>query len=226
MDIQSLTDSFGMYIPLLGALLFALPSYLGVFKQRGGLGIALLVILSLLAIGIPTAAIKMGVPYDSFTFSNALGPKFLGTTPWSIALIYPPLLLVAFWFASKFTREFGRVVIGSVLVLLIHLVLDPATVKLELWQQEVGGIFYGVPFINFVAWFFVGLAGMFLLHVIWGKEERVKAPVAYSGFALLLFWTGVNAGVTQKIPLGIGTIYGLIVLAVILLEKQQFKDEH
>lgn len=224
--VKTFVNSFGMYLPLLGAVIFATPSYFGVIKQRKVLGFAILVLLSVLAIAVPTLAIKAGIFSDSFAFSNALGPKFLDTTPIAVGFMYPPLLLITFWFASKFTRGFGRVVIGSVLTLLLHFVLDPATVKLELWQQEASGIFYGVPLINFIAWFVVGVLGMVILHILWGKEQRVKAAVAYSGFALLLFWTGVNAGVTQKIPLGIGAVYALIVLVVIILEKQQFKEEH
>ena len=223
--IKTLIGSFNVFLPLIGAVLFALPSFIGVVKQRKLVGILLIGLLAVLSIGLPTISLKLGIPFDSFEFGEALGPKILGTTPLVLGIIYPPLLLVAFWFASKFTRGIGRIFIGAVFVLLIHLVLDPATATLELWRQDSEGVFYGVPLITFVLWFIVGLIGSLCAHIVWGKEERVKAPVAYSGFALLLFWTGVNAGIYQKIPVGLGIIFAVIVFAVILLEKQQFKED-
>lgn len=223
---EKVPEVIAAFAPLVGIALFAVPSYYGVIKQKKLVGLLILIILGLYALAIETFAIKTGLPYGEFSYTNALGPKLLDTTPWAVALAYPPILLIAFWFASKFTRGFGRIFITAIFATLVDVVLDPAVVSLDFWAWESPGAFYGVPLINFIGWIVTSLIGATFLHAIWGKADRVKAPVAYSGLAVLLFWTGVNAGISQVIPLGIGAIYALVVLAVIILEKQQFKDDH
>lgn len=225
MNLQNVPESIASIAPLIGIVLFALPSYIGVLKQKKFLGLVILAALGLYALAVKTLAVKTGLPYGNFHYTDTLGQKLFDTTPWVVALAYPLVLLISFWFASKFTRSFGRVIIAAILATLLDVVLDPATVTLQFWEWETPGPFYGVPIINFIGWLATSFIGAVLLHFLWGKEQRVKASLAYSGFALLLFWTGVNAGVAQYIPLGVGTVYSLAVLIVIILEKQQFKEE-
>ncbi len=226
MNPGNIPNVIATFAPIIGILLFALPSYFGVIKQRKLIGLLILVVLGIYALAVETAAIKTGIPYGRFSYTDVLGPKLLGTTPWAVAFAYPPILLIAFWLASKFTRHFPRVILTAIFATIVDVVLDPAIVKLEFWKWDSPGSFYGVPLINFAGWLLSGLIGALILHILWGKAERVKAPVAYSGFAILLFWTGVNAGIAQKIPFGVGAAYALLIFAVIFLEKQQFKNEH
>ena len=225
MNLQDVPAILTNYAPAIGVALFAIPSYWGVLRQKKFIGLLLLIVLGLYAIGIETLAIKTGSLYGNFSYTDILGAKVFGTTPWIVALAYPPVLLVAFWFASKFTRSFGRVFIASIFATIIDLVLDPATVKLQFWTWDTPGAFYGVPWTNFVGWLATAFIGALIIHLIWGKAQRVKAPVAYSGLAVLLFWTGVNIGVNQFIPVGLGIFYSIVIVFVLILEKQQFRDE-
>lgn len=221
----NIPDAIALIAPLIGITLFALPSYIGVLRQKKFMGLVILIVLGLYALAIETFAIKTGLLYGKFTYTDTLGPRILETTPYVVALAYPPILLFGFWLASKFTRSGGRIVIAAILATLVDVVLDPATVKLQFWQWETPGPFYGVPIINFIGWLISGLIGAAILHYLWGKDKRVKAPAAYSGLAVLLFWSGVNAGVNQLTPFIVGVIYSIVVIAVIFLEKQQFKNE-
>jgi len=224
-NVENVPDTIAAIAPMIGILLFALPGYIGVLKQKKVVGLLIIIILGIYALAIETIAIKTGFPYGNFTYTDVLGAKLLDTTPWVVAFAYPPILLFGFWFASKFTRKFGRVIITAIFATLVDVVLDPATVKLQFWAWDTPGFFYGVPSINFAGWLLSGLIGGLLLHILWGKSQRVKAQVAYSGLAVLLFWTGVNAGIGQHIPFAIGAFYSLVIIGVVLLEKQQFKNE-
>lgn len=224
MILDKVPDAIIACAPLAGVILFALPSYYGLLKQRKFIGLLIIVVLGLYALFVETLAVKTGAPFGTYSYTDILGIKLLDTTPLAVAFVYPPILLVTFWFASKFTRNLGRVFITALLSALFYAILSPATVKLELLEWEAGGGFYGAPWLSLVGWLAVGLVGGLIVHGLWGKEQRVKAPVAYSGLAVLLFWTGVNAGVSQHIPLGIGALYSLLVIGIIVLEKQQFKD--
>lgn len=211
--------------PILAICIFAVPSYLGVLKQkRFFAGLFIIILLSAYAFGVYTVAAKTGLLGGNFSFNSTLGYKLFNTTPWVLAFAYPPILLVAFWLASKFTHKFFRVILTAIFAAFVNVILDPATVKLELWKWENPGSFYGVPPIIFASWFVIGLIGAWLLHLLWGKQLAVKSSVAYSGIVVVLFWAGVNAGVDQWIPFGAGMLGGLILAIVLIVEKHQLKD--
>jgi len=219
-----LLKSSAIVAPIVAVCIFAVPSYFGVLKQKGFLkGLLIIILLSVYAVGAYTLAAKTGLFGGKFSFGSNMGYKLFNTTPWILSFAYPPILLVAFWLASKFTRNFTRVILASFFATSINVILDPATVKLELWKWETPGIFYGVPPIIFAGWFVIGLIGAWLLHVLWGKDLSVKSSAAYSGLVIILFWSGVNAGVDQWIPFGAGIFGGLILAIVLILEKRQLK---
>lgn len=212
--------------PIVAISVFALPSYIGVMWQRGFLrGLLIVLILSAYSVVFFTLIAKTGLPDGDLTYASALGYKLFGTTPWVLAFAYPPVLLVAFWAATKFTRTFARVILTAMFTTIIAVILEPATVKLQFWQWTNPGQFYGVPVLIFVSWALASFIGAWLLHGLWGEEYGVRAPVAYSGLVVVLFWTGVNAGVTQWIPFGLGATIGLALLSVLFLERSQIKKE-
>ncbi|MDZ7744569.1 MAG: carotenoid biosynthesis protein [Candidatus Saccharibacteria bacterium] len=219
-------QSISAIAPIVVMSLFALPAFIGVLKQRGFLlGTVILLVLAGFTLAYETLALKTGLPQGTFSYADGLGPKLLETTPWTVIFVYPPILLGAFWFASKFTKGFGRVILAAIFATVISLVLDPAHVKLQLWQWETAGPFYGVPIINYIGWFIKGFIGGWLLHLLWGKHHAVKASIAYSVLAVLLFWTGVNIGIDQWIPVGVGALASLVLLIVLILEKRQLRRE-
>jgi bisanhydrobacterioruberin hydratase len=203
--------------------LFALPSFVGLIRQRGfGRGLATWLVLALLVLGFETALLKVGMPSAKFSFNSLLGYKILGLTPWLLALVYPPMVLAEFWLASKITQGKGRIILVAISTLIVHAVLDPATAKMRIWEWQTPGPYYGVPLANFAMWFVLGLIAASLLAIIWGKEP-VKRSAAYSGFALLWFWSGVNLGLQQWVPGGIGIAAAISLLVVMFFEKRKAK---
>jgi bisanhydrobacterioruberin hydratase len=85
----------------------------------------------------------------------------------------------------------------------IDLVLDPAAVNLGLWGWENPGFYYGVPLINFFGWLVSGAIGALILQAYWGKHPAPKG-LAYSGLAIVWFWTWTNLWLGQILPFVIG----------------------
>lgn len=219
-------DAAGDFAPIVAVSLFALPSFIGLLRQTGFFkGLLMFISLGALSVGIDTLAIKSGIFYKEFSYAESLGGKLFGTTPWTIGLAYPPLLLAAFWLASKILKKRGRVLLTAVLLTFIGLIISPALAKLQLWKTVTAGRFYGVPLGNFAVWLAIGLVGGWLLYRLWGKDNQVRLSIAYSGLAILLFWTGVNIGVEQWIPVGTGVFASLVLLIVLILEKRQLRAE-
>lgn len=217
MDI--LIKALAFVAPVVVILLFVLPSYLSIIRQRGILGILTLVFLCVYVLGVMSLSVKTGVPFGHFTYDSALGYKLFGLVPWLIVVVYPSLLLAAFWLASKFTHSAGRVALATIFALLIGLTIDPIMVKLELWAWESPGFFYGVPPVSFAGWLLTSLVGSSLLHVMWNQEASVFRGLAYSGLLLILFWTGANIGVQQWVPAAIGGVIGGLILLLAGIER-------
>jgi putative membrane protein len=225
---MNLTETSGTMVAVASAVavgLFALPSYISTFRQKGpGKGFVILISLAIFALLFETAAIKIGLPYGRLSYGDGLGTKFLNTTPWTIMLAYPPIILGAYWLARKFGRPLA-LFLTPVFATIVDLVLDPAMVKLEFWHWETPGPYFGVPIINFVGWLISGFVATLILSTLWGATP-VKRGAAYSVFAILLFWTGVNIGIEQKIPALIGAASSVLLLTLFIIEKRREKSSH
>ncbi len=198
-------------------LVFALPSYLAVIKSRGRRqGLILLGVLGLYALFIESLAIKTGFPYGKFIYENVLGNKVFGLTPWTVAFAYPPILLLAYWLANQVVRKKTFFMLGATALTatLIDVVLDPAAVRLGFWHWDTPGFFYGVPLVNFLGWLLTGFVGASILHYLWGQKHKTTQALAYSGLAILWFWTGVNLWLGQWIPSLMGLLLSVVIVRI------------
>lgn len=188
-------------------ILFALPSYYAVVKSQGkNHGFLLLGILGAYALLIESSALATSFPYGDFSYNGILGSKIFGLTPWTVAFAYPPILLLTYWFARKRHNKNARLKIlffTAFDAMVIDLVLDPAAVKLGFWQWKSAGFYYGVPIVNFLGWLLTGFIGAIIIHKFWNRN-KVPEALAYSGMAILWFWTCVNIWLGQLIPALIG----------------------
>ena len=192
-------------------VLFALPAFWAATRWLGTRDAVLLfVILGLLALVIETMAIVTGFPYGHFGYSELLGYRLFGYTPWTVALAWTPLVLAAFAIAgTMFGSSVIRVAVVATVLTIFDLVLDPGAVKLGFWQYEAGGTYYGVPFSNFVGWLFSGaVAGMVIETFTYLRKPLLPVPVqlASSGFLIIYFWTAIAAFSAMAIPALIGTV--------------------
>ena len=223
--MDSLIKAGSVAGPIIALSLFALPSYVSTLRQRGFLGLLMLALLGAYAIGIETLAIKAELPSASFTYDDVLGYKVFGITPWIVILAYPPIVLTAFWFASKFTASYGRIALTAIFAMLISMAFEPGLATLGFRQWDQVGLFYGVPLLNFVGWLLTTALVAGLLHLLWREELPVLRGIAYSGLLILLFWTGINIGIEHWVPAGIGAVISGLMLIVAGLEKWKIARE-
>lgn len=210
----------------LAILLFALPSYIGFIRQKGfGKALLALLLVSLILLAILIAAVQLTYPFGDFSFGDALGYKLMDAVPWTAAFAYTPLLLGAFWLASKLTSSGLRIVLTGLFLAASNAVIDPALSFMGLRSWENGGPFFGVPILNYAGWLFAGVITAWVLHAIWGKDDPVRRSVAYSAFAIIWFWGGVNIGLKQWIPGAAGLGIGLFMLSLMFIERRREAKE-
>jgi putative membrane protein len=224
MNLTQISGSVAYVISVIALLAFALPSIIGAIKQSGLVRtFGIFILLGLLIVGFETIAIKSGLIYGKFSYNSILNYRFLGTTPWIVALSYPPIVIGAFWLAKKISIGFLVPVFGALFTTLTYTVLSPAMNKLMLWQWETPGRYFGVHIRSFAAWFVCAFIASLIVKLLWGDSD-IKRLSAYSWFAIILFWAGVNLGVGLIIPFVIGLVFSIFLLLLFINERKRDKE--
>ncbi len=212
------------YVSAFNVLLFAAPAFWATTYWIGTrAAIGLFAVLGIYALVIETVAIITGFPYGHFDYSEHLGFKLFGYVPWTVAFAWTPLAIGAWAVAAQFASNvLVRIAVGTLLLTLFDLVLDPGAVYINFWQYPEGGVFYGVPMSNFAGWLLTGAIGLALIEGF-GSIVRPLLPVPVqltsSALAIVLFWTMIALFGGLWIAACIGVA---IVVALVLIYRTNF----
>lgn len=204
-------------------ILLAIPSFLAMIIWLGWRrGVTSIFILGIYAVVIETLAIMTGFPYSPFHYTELIGTKLFGYTPFTLPFAYVPLFMGCIYLASLFWEETSTyrknilkvVMITALLVLIADLVLDPAAVALNFWVYEYSGFFYGVPLQNFLGWILTGIIAA-LIGLLLFREQLInqKTPALVSSlFLIIIFWTAVCLYRQLWLPGMIGVVFIIFIL--------------
>lgn len=214
------------YLSGLNVILFAIPAFWATRRWLGRFDAALLwAILGIYALLIETSAIFTGFPYGHFGYSELLGFKLFGVTPWTVFLAWTPLILGAYAISRRLIGfMWVRIVAAAFIATAFDLVLDPGAVKLGFWQYHGSGGFYGVPLSNFVGWLITGAAGAAVIEVFLNyRRTLLPAPVQLASSALLsvFFWTAIAVFGQMFWPAAIGML--ILALAGVFWQRLHYR---
>ncbi|MEZ5346773.1 MAG: isopentenyl-diphosphate Delta-isomerase [Pyrinomonadaceae bacterium] len=217
------------YVSGAGIVLFSVPAALASLRWLGRRNTFLLfLMLGIFALAIETFAIFSGIPYGSFTYSDFLGYKLFGTTPWTIVIAWTPLILAAYAVARIiFAGVAARIVLTAILLVTFDMVLDPGAVYFRFWTFETRGWFYGVPWSNFAGWVVSGIIGAVILEIfLKSKKPLLPVPVQLmeSAFLTIFFWTCIALFAGLLLPALIGGLL-MIVLGVVYFRNYYAFDD-
>lgn len=187
-------------------LAIALPSVVALFRYLGaGRAVRALLVLSAFAYLIEGIGVATGLPYGTFYYGDALGPKVFGLVPYILPVSYLPLVIGAV--AATGSRSTALWTLKAALLLtLMDGVLDPGAVSLGFWVWPEGGPYYGVPLSNYFGWLLSGaLASLLLLAA--GRWEAPPPPgLLDSAIIAVAFWTGVAVFSFLPVPALLGVV--------------------
>lgn len=193
-------------------VIFAIPAYYFLVSTAGlKRGIIVIFALQIFALGIETYALATGLPYGQFTYSDSLGYKLFGLTPWSVGLSWSMILIGATAIVHTFLKIKVLTIPAIIATLLAaDLVLDPGAVALGYWTYSTGQApyFYNVPWTNFLGWIVSGAIGSSLLLLLLPK--KIPAKAALSLLCIVLFWTGIDIYKGLYLPAIIGILLSTV----------------
>jgi uncharacterized membrane protein len=157
--------------------------------------------VTVFAFVLDVIALKTGFPYGYFWYEAGWGPALFGV-PLLTVLGFPVVYFGASAIANRagVARGVPFLMTVAVVMLAVHLVLDPGAAAQGMWFFRNGGDFYNVPIGNFVGVLFSGSLAAFCFPNTLRNEKLV---------ALLLFF--VMGGVIIDLMHGLiaPVIFGL-----------------
>lgn len=159
------------------------------------------VVIALSAAGMISINAAFGVSFESFTFTDRMGAKLLGTLPWPVPLLWIVIVLNARGVAELILRpwrrtgHYGLWVLGlaSGLAVLLNFGLEPFAVKVKgfwIWNSHSSTRhWHTAPWVNFLGWTVTSSMAL-LFSVPWLINKRpAKEAVALHP---LLVWSLLN----------------------------------
>lgn len=145
-------------------------------------------------------------------YSDVLGPKFFGKTPYVIPLVWSMSLYIAYTMTniifnrlkttSKFEENFnlkwffkivGLGIFTGFIMASWDLICDPVMVSIGTWSWSSGGSYYGIPLGNFEAWIEISLVVfvLFSLYLFKIKKSQIyidgEKKSNYTIFVVVLY---------------------------------------
>ncbi len=196
--------SVGSYV---STFLIALPSFVALFAYLGPRRAALSILaVSAFAYAVESVGVATGFPYGTFSYDDALGPKFLGLVPYLLPITYVPLVIGAVAAAWSPGSLAPRVLLSALLLVWIDAVLDPGATALGFWVWPEGGPYYGVPLSNFAGWLLSGAVSAALLLFVARPQTPPPPGTLDSTVLATAFWTGAALFSGLVLPILLGTV--------------------
>lgn len=194
------------------------------------LGLIAIVLVALLAYGMEALGVNTGFPFGSYHYTNVLLFHLPGNVPLPVVFAWLMIILSINGMIHGLTvREppfVLQIVLPAFFALLLDLMLEPVAFHLEhYWQWLNPGTlnYYGVPLLNFLAWFIVAFILLYLVNFLLslipplfdiftlpGRLALITFPLVYTANVLLFGLTDLTHGYY------LGGIVALIALALLV----------
>lgn len=167
-----------------GAFLALAGAIIAVSASRKDL--LMLVVGALIGFVSEFVGVHFGFLFSPYRYTDVLQPQAAGV----------PLPMIAAWLVLlAYVRQmlggvrlpaWGEILLGATWMTAIDLLIDPlAANQLGYWVWEQGGIYYGIPWRNFLGWFIVSA----IIFAVMGRRVEINIRARIVGVSVILFFT-------------------------------------
>lgn len=165
-------------------------------RQSGAVVCLVFFLYAFISGGVEALGAATGFPFGSYSYSGNFGPLLFGLLPLAIPLawwvvVWPLHCLVHSALSGRGLVAWVPFVTAG-LAVWADLVIEPAaTLVRGYWTWEGGGIYYGVPWTNFAAWYATAFVLSFLSQVFLPhnpfKRAELRVPLLVLATTLFTF---------------------------------------
>ncbi|TSD64127.1 carotenoid biosynthesis protein [Inquilinus sp. KBS0705] len=155
---------------LLLMLLVLLTAHTGFIKQSG----IFLLIMFVAGFAAEWVGVHQHWLFGNYTYGQTLGLKLLDI-PLTIGINWFMLVYAAgvTMQRSRLKSTFFRVITGALLLVVLDVLIEPVAIRFNYWAWAGNSI----PIKNYVCWFFVGAALLYVFELFKFKKQSIAAPV-------------------------------------------------
>ena len=162
---------------------------------------------------------QTGFPFGHYEYTHLLGAQIAGHVPWFIPPSWYAMGLLSYDLARRVTRTTpGIVALTAVFMVLWDVALDPAMTAgahsgWSFWSYDAGGIFFGMPFVNWAGWLLTSaVIALGFEKLLGGMDHEASwAPALWSVNVLFPVFICLAYGAT------LAGILGLVAMAIPLI---------
>ncbi len=150
-----------------------------------------------------------GFPFGPYSYGDFLGAKIADHVPWLIPPSWYAISIVSLDLARRLgLGRIGRILGAAAFMVLWDVALDPAmSHAFPFWKYDVGGIFFGMPLVNWAGWFLTSaLIAAGYEYLLGGLRDEPSEFVER--------WAPVFYGVNTAFSIGICLAYRAWLAAV------------
>jgi uncharacterized membrane protein len=153
--------------------------------------------LSLLGITLEYTAIQTCFPYGCFQYTPLVGPRFMGTFPWSLIAIRPILVVTISQLVKKrsWNNQWKSIISIALLLVFTDIFLDPVAVQqnLRTYTSWLSVSRYNVPLTNYL-WRLI--TGTISARVLRSYSPRITNDPYLQWIGLLIMVMYITARIT------------------------------
>ena len=203
------------YMALMPLLTFLL--YLPVLGMRRS--VLFLLWGSLVGAAAELLGTQTGFPFGAYAYSDLLGAKIAGHVPWFIPPSWYAMSLVSYDLAGRLQlSRWGQIGAAAVFMVLWDVALDPAMTAgahsgWSFWAYPGGGVFFGMPLVNWLGWLVTSVV------IMWGYDRLLGGLDHAARWAPLLYAVNVLFPVFICFAYGaaLAGFLGLLALALVFV---------
>lgn len=175
-----------------------------------------------------------GFPFGAYSYTDVLQPQVLGVVPLAIPFAWLLIVPAAMAVGEVLLNREGasaaddrrvrtsRVLMAAALALLLDVTIEPFAVNVNqywVWSDPAAGLYYGIPFSNFVAWFVTSLLLSWVLLVCRARAARARPTAFVSSFWPWLPFTLYLTNLTMFVVVNLarGQEFAALIGALIML---------
>lgn len=188
-------------------------------QSHGGSAMVVFLMFCVISGVVEGIGAMTGFPFGSYGYTGEFGPVIFGVLPLAIPLswwviVWPLHCLVHSALAGNGSVTWTPIITATGAVI-ADLIIEPAaTLERQYWIWEGPGIYYGVPWTNFLAWFVTAFVLSFLAQVLLPhspfKREELRVPVWVLVSTLFTFVVmSVSAGMWGVVPVALVFFWGV-----------------